>query len=229
MKTQRMNMLIWRRSMPTVVRRFAEDENGAAYTLSYVMVIPMYALLICLIIETCMMLTSKLGTVYAAYSAARTASVWSAHTSWENAHAKAKQAAFQAMTPFASGTYVSAQQAAALTEPPEFAQYRQAYEEYAKRPVAAKYLLAKYLYSTSHVTVDIEGPPATPDAEITAKVTYEFPFNVPGVGRIIGHRGADGRYYFSITSQATIPNEGPQNEGNTTTKNSIGIGYGQLE
>ena len=35
------------------MRRFARDEEGAAYTLSFVMVIPIYALLICLIIEAC--------------------------------------------------------------------------------------------------------------------------------------------------------------------------------
>ena len=34
------------------VRHFIADENGAAYTLSYVMVIPVYAILICMIIET---------------------------------------------------------------------------------------------------------------------------------------------------------------------------------
>src|SRR6185437_5924062 len=85
------------------VRHFIADENGAAYTLSYVMVIPVYAILICMIIETVLMLSAKLGTVYAAYSAARTASVWSSATTWDKTLAKAKQAAVQSMVPFASG------------------------------------------------------------------------------------------------------------------------------
>ena len=76
------------------MRRLANDEDGAAYTLSYVMVIPVYALLICLIIESVLMLTAKLGTVYAAYAAARTASVWSSATTWEKTMEKAKKAAF---------------------------------------------------------------------------------------------------------------------------------------
>ena len=42
------------------------------------------------------MLTAKLGTVYAAYAAVRTASVWSSHTTWEKAKEKAEKAAFQA-------------------------------------------------------------------------------------------------------------------------------------
>ena len=85
-------------------------------------------------------------------------------------------------------------------------------------------MLSKYGYATRHVKVEIEGPPEEADADITAKVTYEFPFNVPGIGRILGHRGDDGRFYFSLTSQATIPNEGPRDNRNT-----IGIGYGTLE
>ena len=212
------------------LRRLALDEDGAAYTLSYVMVIPMYALLMCLIIETGLMLTAKLGTVYSAYAAARTASVWSSHTTWEKAQDKAKKAAFKTMTPFASGTQ------SALSSVPtsgdsagDFARLLLAYKAYGKDSVATTYLAAKFGYATRHVTVSIAGPPATWNADITAKVTYEFPFNVPGIGRILGHRGFDGRFYFSITSEATVPNEGPQNDGNTTTRNSIGIGYGQLE
>ena len=61
--------------------RFLRDEEGAAYSLSFVMVIPIFALMICLIIEGALIMTAKLGTVYAAFAAARTASVWSSHTS----------------------------------------------------------------------------------------------------------------------------------------------------
>jgi Flp pilus assembly protein TadG len=217
-----------RRRGRAVIRRFSRNEDGAAYTLSYVMVIPVYALLICLIIETCMMLTSKLGTVYAAYAAARSASVWSAHTTWDKAKKKAEKSAFHAMTPFASGT-----QPGRFGTPPiptlDSGAYIGAYQLFAKTKVSSRYLLAKYDYAKRHVKVKIDGPPATPTADITAKVTYEFPFNVPGIGMLLGHKGEGGRYYFSLTSQATIPNEGPRNEGNSTTKNSIGIGYGQLE
>ena len=208
-----------------MLRRLAQEEDGAAYTLSYVMVIPLYALLICLIIETVLMLTSKLGTVYAAYAAARTASVWSSATTWEKANEKAELAAFKTMTPFASGTQPLLSNVP--TDPnavPDAAAYVGAYFLYAKDPVSLAYLAAKYGYAKRHVTVAIEGPPAKWDADITARVTYEFPFNVPGIGRILGKEGSDGRYYYSLTSQATIPNEGPQNDRNT-----IGIGYGKLE
>src|SRR5262245_50938816 len=167
------------RRLRVATRRFARSEGGAAYTLSYVMVVPIYALLICLIIETCMMLTSKLGTVYAAYSAVRSASVWSSHTTWDNAKKKAEKAAFQAMAPFASGT-----QPKAFGVPPipnlDSGAYIGAFQLfYPDNKIAATYLLAKYDYAAQHVKVQIDGPPTSSTGNITAKVTYEFPFNVP--------------------------------------------------
>ena len=205
-------------------RRFARDEGGAAYSLSFVMVIPIYALLICLIIEAALILTAKLGTVYAAFAAARTASVWSSHTSWEKTQEKAQRAALQAMVPFASGTQ------SLISNVPTDADtvadglyYIGAYQAYAKDAQSTKYLASKYGYASRNVKVTIEGPPASSDAPIVAKVTYQFPFNVPGIARILGDKGPDG-YFFNISSTATIPNEGPQDNRKT-----IGIGYGTLE
>jgi len=206
------------------MRRFFAEEDGAAYTLSYVMVIPVYAILICLIIETVLMLSAKLGTVYAAYSAARTASVWSSASTWDKTLVKSKQAAVQSMVPFASGMQPAAMSVPAAGDAAKSAAYVAAYNTFAKDPVSAKYMLAKYGYATRHMTVTIDGPPTKWNAEIKAKVTYDFPFNVPGIGRILGRRGDDGRTYFSITSEASVPNEGPQDDRKT-----IGIGYGTLE
>ncbi len=211
------------RSILTGLRHLALDENGAAYTLSYVMVIPLYALLMCTIVETALMLTAKLGTVYAAYAAARSASVWSSSTEWEEVEKKAKLAAIQAMVPFASGTQPLLD-SAAPDAIGDAAMYGLAYQFYAKKPVPTEYLAMKYGYAVRNTKVEIEGPPEKWDADITAKVTYEFPFNVPGVGRIIGKAGLGGRYTFSISSEVTLPNEGPQNEDKT-----IGIGYGTFE
>jgi Flp pilus assembly protein TadG len=220
-----------RRTLLAGLRHLALDEDGAAYTLSYVMVIPMYALLICTIVEMTLMLTSKLGTVYAAYAAARSASVWSSATEWEKVQEKAKRAAIQAMVPFASGTQPLANTVLTGTLPDDIADatvdagfYWGAYQLYAKRPVPTEYLTNKYVYATVQTEVEIEGPPEKWDDDIKVKVKYKFPFNVPGVGRIIGKPGIDGRYYFTIESTVSIPNEGTQNDDN-----SIGIGYGKLD
>lgn len=206
------------------VRRFGDDENGAAYTLSYVMVVPVYALLMCLIVETGLMLTAKLGTVYSAYAAARTASVWSSATTWDNTMKKSKKAAIKTMTPFASGLQPLTSTATTPSALPDAAIYVAAYERFAEKPASRKYLLSKYGYAAGHTKVTIQGPPKSWKDDITATVTYEFPFNVPGIGRLLGQRGRDGRFYFSLTSQVTLPNEAPQDDRKT-----IGIGYGTLE
>jgi hypothetical protein len=204
---------------PTM-RRLAVDEDGAAYTISYVMVIPVYALLICMIIESVLMLTAKLGTVYASFAAVRTATVWSSATTWEKAQEKAKRAATKAMAPFASGTHGGIEKAATA----EAVSFDAAYHAYVKSPISDKFLLNKYGYAQEHVKVEIDGPPTDATAPITAKVTYEFPFNIPGIARLFGKRGNDGKFYFPLTSEATLDNEAPQ-DGRKT----IGIGYGILE
>lgn len=206
------------------LRGFANDEEGAAYTLSYVMVVPMYALLICMIIESVLLMTAKLGTVYSAYAAARTASVWASATTWEKAQKKAEEAAYRTMTPFASGTQASLADAGTVTNAPEALTYAGTYQLFAEEPVSSKYLLAKYSYARRKVKVEFDAEPATWNTEVKAKVTYEFPFNVPGIGRLFGTRGLDGRYYFKVTSHATLSNEGPKDG-----LKKIGIGYGTLE
>jgi Flp pilus assembly protein TadG len=207
------------------LRRFANDEEGAAYSLSFVMVIPIYALLMCLIIEAALILTAKLGTVYAAYAAARTASVWSSHTTWEKTMEKSQRSALKTMVPFASGTQSLSASAPPLTADTAVngLNYWIAYQAYANKPQSNKYLASKYGYASRNVKVTIEGPPETSDSPITAKVTYQFPFNIPLIARILGDKGPDG-YFFNISSTATIPNEGPQDDRKT-----IGIGYGTLE
>jgi hypothetical protein len=204
---------------PTM-RRLLLDEDGAAYTISYVMVIPVYALLICMIIESVLMLTAKLGTVYASFAAVRTATVWSSATTWDKAQEKAKRAATKAMAPFASGTHGGIEKAATA----EAVSFDAAYHAYVKTPISDKFLLNKYGYAQEHVKVEIDGPPTDATAPITAKVTYEFPFNIPGIARLFGKRGNDGKFYFPLTSEATLDNEAPQ-DGRKT----IGIGYGNLE
>jgi hypothetical protein len=205
---------------PDNLNRFHRDEVGAAYTLSYVMVVPMYALLVCVIIESALFFTAKLGTVYAAYAAARTASVWSSATSWDKAQARAESAAVKTMVPFASGTQSLSLPSAASVDA---IKYLGAYKKYAKSPVNEKYLLAKYGYAKQSVKVNLGGSPASWDADIKARVTYEFPCNIPGVGRLFGRRNALGRFVVPIVTEVTLANEGPQNDRKT-----LGIGYGTV-
>jgi Flp pilus assembly protein TadG len=206
--------------------RVAAEEEGAAYTISYVMVIPCYALLICILIETAALFPAKIGTVYSAYAAARTAAVWSSATDWQNAEAKSIAAGKRAFVPFASATQGFARDSISG----ESALYVLAQESFAEVPVKEQYLLSKFQYAQRAVTVNVSQPGSWDD-EITAMVSYEFPFNVPGVSRIFGKKRDDGSWYFPIQSSVRLANQAPQNtfDNNQSMTTSLGIGYGTLE
>ena len=206
-------------SLRVRIASFHRDEGGGAYTLSYVMTIPFVMLLISLIIESTLMMTAKVGTVYSAFAAARTVSVWSSAADWPDVLDKAEQAAKQAMLPFASGSSpgdVGADNA-------DGEAYWDAYNTWATAGVAQGYIAAKAKSSNSRLSILIADKPAKWDADIQVSVTYDYPIHIPGLGQILGQRSAAGGYVFSVTSRATLPNDGPQNASQT-----LGIGYGNL-
>jgi hypothetical protein len=199
--------------------RLAREEEGGAYTLSYVMVVPVITLLMCLIVESALMLSAKLGTVYAAYVGARVATVWSSAANWERAEERIEQAAVRAFVPFASGGSSRDDGGEA-----NVARFVESYRTYADRPVADAYVSRKYQNAAAAVTVRTDGPPPAWDAAITVTVRYEYPFRVPGIGRLLGEKGANGGYHFPVASRITLQNEGPQNDSQ-----DLGIGYGTLD
>ena len=88
---------------------WSRDESGASYTMSYVLTFPIYLLLICVMIQSTLILLVKIGNVYATYAAARAAVVWQSsdpedpEKGLKNARFHAGRAAILAMAPFASG------------------------------------------------------------------------------------------------------------------------------
>jgi Flp pilus assembly protein TadG len=194
------------------------DEHGGAYTLSYVMVIPILMLLTCVVVETTMLMSAKIGTVYSAWSGARTAIVWSsALDDWSKVEDRIEIAAVQSFVPFASGM-------GRKGSPPDRATaYVESYESFAADSVSANYVRAKYANAVDRLTVKTEGPPASHDSNIRVTVQYKFRFNIPGIGKLLGEKDSEG-YSFPLTSSATLQNEGPKNE-----QQELGIGYGKLD
>lgn len=207
-----------------LLKRVAFDEDGGAYTLSYVMVVPFVMLFMCLIVETTLMMSAKLGTVYSAYAGARVASVWSSATSWGNAEKQIERAAIQAFVPFASGSVVGPNDDGIDTEEINFDRYYDSYAEYVDDPVSEAYVRKKYKNTLSSLSVKTDGEPANWKSDITVTVRYESPFRVPGIGRLLGEKGDNGGYYFPLETKVTLQNEGPQND-----TQELGIGYGKLD
>jgi hypothetical protein len=209
------------------VRAICVNEDGAAYTLSYVLIIPFYALIMCLMVETPLIMSAKLGTVYSGFAAARSAAVWDSATEWEKAEKRARLAALKSFIPFSSGTQAIG--AGGIPNEDE----RKMLLDFGKSYLAAaginhkiesvSYLGKKISYAVKHLTVEIAQPETWED-DVTVTVKYEFPFNVPGVGRILGKRTLDGRFVYPLETVVIVANESPQND-----EQSLGIGYGTLE
>lgn len=200
------------------IRKLLCDEDGGAYTLSYVMVVPILMLLTCITVETSLLMSAKVGTAYSAWSGTRTAVVWSsAVDDWSDVEQKVEQAAIQSFVPFSSGMGNKGD------APDRATDYAKSYSEFTDESVSENYIRAKYANAANRMKVETSGRPSEHDGDVTVTVEYRFRFNVPGIGKLLGDKDADG-YYFPLKSTATLQNEGPKNE-----QQNIGIGYGKLD
>ena len=101
--------------------------------------------------------------------------------------------------------------------------YLKAYRAYDPIPASERYLTAKYHYArfATEVPTNLgKNAPAKPDSDITVTVTYNFPFQTPGIGRLFGKKGVGGHYFFPITSSVTLQHDGPKNQ-----EQRLGIAY----
>ena len=203
------------------ISNLIHDEDGGAYTLSYMMAIPVLVLLLCVVVETTLMMSAKVGTVFAAYSGVRTGVVWSsASRNWSDAEDRIREAAIRSFVPFAAGTKPSGGSGMAV----DSAAYAKAYAEFAKTPVSKGYVQSKFENAAGLIKVTTSGRPSKFDSPLSVTVEYRFQFRLPGIGKLFGEVGPNGDYYVPLESTATLQNEGPQNSSQT-----LGIGYGTFE
>lgn len=182
-----------------------KSENGAAYSLNLVLLTPLYTLMICFLIETTLMLNVQIGVDYAAYSAARSAIVWlpSEVTSLNTEQQLVDMvhlAATQALTPYAS-SLDSNRRADGAQDPTGDEGYLRAYKNAVTTGTTQvdDYVLKKRQYAMAATHVEFDPPldvllsgSHTANQSIRVTVKYEMPFNIPGVGIILGRRSAHG-------------------------------------
>jgi len=199
------------------MRRLAEGEQGASYTLSLVLIFPIYVFLICLIVECSLMMVVKIGTTYAAYAAARSAIVQlpAEPKDPDEAEEIVRKAAVQAMAPFASGRDVHRRGTPLMLQPisVDGTAYYGAYKFYTKGVAPSTYVIQKYQYADLATKVTIEPQSDAPNAELKVIVEYEMPINVPGIGRFIGDSSSwvlAPFYTRKIQSSVLLEQEGPQ-------------------
>jgi hypothetical protein len=222
-----------RRFHPPTITQVRADEEGASYMLSYVIVIPFYLLFLCLVVEATFLLVAKVGTLYAAHAAARSAVVWQWAQPQDLRQDRISQAVFTAMAPFSPSArryfdaplppgalrqateWVSAYRMAAATAQAQ-AGPRRPYQRTQESP---QQLMQHYLVASVRTTWKVDIDRTRPDGLVRCTVTYRAPLYIPGSARILD---PDGRwpYEYPITSTATLPAEGPR-----TPLGTLGIDY----
>lgn len=203
-------------------RELARCEDGVAYPLSYMITVPLLALIVCLIVDTTLILVAKAGTVYAAYAAGRSAIVWyPSGVSPGTAQEKAEAAAVHAMTPFASG---SKQHRPPTTATSGMSAFLTAHQSFSSNPAKMDYLGFKYRYATwaTDVSTDAGGDSSRP---VVTTVTYKAPFHMPGIGRILGIRSSFGFYYMNVTTTISLESQAPRTDSPASSSRPLGITY----
>ena len=201
------------------LRRFAADERGSAYTLSYVMVLPFMILLISIIVETALILVAVIGVNYAAFAANRAAIVWQPATTKQQTDRKAHQAAVQAMLPFANGLTSAAPPGSGSSANED--SLLKIFHAATGTDVSDDYVRRKYRYADRAIQVTTEklsprsGKPSW-EYELRTTVEYRYTFHIPLLARL--YASANGK--LVIQAESVLPCEAPMNE-----KESLGISY----
>ncbi len=201
------------------LRRFAADERGSAYTLSYVMVLPFMILLIAFIVETALILVAQIGVTYAAFAANRAAIVWGPNAEKQQANRKVHQAAVQAMVPFANGLTTAAPSGSGSSANEN--SLMKIFHMSTGADVSDAYVRRKYRYADREIKVSIEklpprdGKPSW-EYDLRTTVDYRYTFHVPLLARMFA--SPDGKLH--IRAESVLPCEAPMNE-----KESLGISY----
>ncbi len=188
--------------------------------LSYVMVLPVVIFIMVLVVETALIMTAKIGVTYAAFAAVRSAAVWQSTAGTAVAEQKARQAAIQALVPFANGLRGSAG-AQSGTSPGAEGRYVELYKRQTGAPASERYLRSKYGQAGEAVSVTVrdrtdQHPDEPWKADLAVTVEFQYAFHVPLISRLYGSPGGT----MPITAQCMLQNEAPKNPSR-----SLGISY----
>jgi Flp pilus assembly protein TadG len=212
------------------------SEEGVAYTLPFVILIPLYMLIVLTVFQVAFLLLGKAGSMYAAHAGARAAVVWSSAQPAGMRQERIRQAVWTAMAPFVGG---NASDLATAGPPPadasaHAADFVTSYLAYSSKSLAtnsawvhghsrgnvsATSLTSKYLCAAARTTVDVQVDSSRPDGEVTVKVTYRAPLLIPVVARMLSPNGGP-PYEYPTISIASMPNEAPVSDNRT-----LGIDY----
>jgi hypothetical protein len=180
------------------------DTSGGAASVEFTLVLPLYILLVCAVVETTFLLWARGATSHAAFAAARSAGAWYPVKPAE-APDRAHRAAVQALVPVAS--------ADPAHRPGPVGPAALRFAAATNVPFPKSLTAGRYACADAGTTTDVRRAPGG----AAATVTFAYPFRLPVVGRLLGRR-AGGRYVLDMTAAAEVPTAAPAG--------GLGIDYG---
>lgn len=185
------------------------DECGAAYSLSFVLTIPLYLVFCGLMLETTFLIIARIGTVYAAYAGARSAAAWDALQDPVLASERLHEAICSGLAPFAvsAGFDPTASNSASDGLAPHMLSaaddYAAAMQKSAgtERDLDSAELVRHYYRICHRVTAHKQHHSQDADHAVSVSVTYRAPLIFPGVARLFDE---DHRRPFEYPLTATV-------------------------
>jgi len=181
-------------------------EEGGTYTISYVLAFPPFMLLVCAVIQSTIILVVKMGTVYAAYAAARSSIVWLAADPPYRAKDRIQYAAVNAMAPFGSSSSMHAEWLGISDSGTRDSNaFDQAYRSYHPAgPAPEAYLARKYQCAV--LKTEVSWSPYYPEEneDVTLTLTYRMPLYIAWFAKVLGTEDR----FVPITTKVTLSFEG---------------------
>lgn len=222
--------VVWRfRSVPHgSMKHFPRCESGASYAIGFVMILPLFLVLSLVWFEAGYLLLAKAACSRAAYSAARSASVWLPMDQSGHGESQVRMAARLALTPYGRTVSVNLPPEPAGWSATEVAeQADMAAEAYglisgdsaSVDAIAAKFIDVSQRTEVVIVADSLYDPSLNPDGEVEVSVIFQPQVLIPGVAAII-QPGSMGKGYHRVQSRCLLPAEYPRN-----TQRSLSIQY----
>lgn len=221
------------------LRRLLRRQRGVSYSLSFVLVVPLYLTVMLFAVEAGLLLLTRVGVQYAAHMTARSAVVWqSAQCEPAEREQVLRLKAAQSIAPYLGGRQREADAAGPV--PPEaagfaadFAAAVQTYQGPAvaaepglrrpytrsRTPPDAEFLKRKFLSAWGRTTVELKPPTGDPHGPLTVTVRLRAPLYLPVVSRFLDP-DLSAPFEYPLEAEATLPNDAPLSKDGT-----LGIPY----
>lgn len=216
-------VVIWRLVKKRSRFRWAElrGEQGVSYTLSFVITMPVYALILVTIAETTMLVLAKVGTVYAAYAGSRSLVVWETMQPSNLRDDRVRQAVVTALSPFVISSNASGSENG--TPPGNAQKHAESYvdqlEEFSGETVRREKLINHVKNVSARTTITPQIPNRRHGEEAWVDVEFRAPLFTPGAARLLD---PDRKYPYEypIKSSVRMTLECPE-----TPDQKLGIDY----